>query len=100
VGARRLISQRLLDDVGSSLRNASANVNRVARSGTGDGSGRQSSGSSGHGADADPWASDGPGGYSDEPPYLHPPVTASVRFGVFAVLITLVWGCLSLLPVP
>jgi len=35
-----------------------------------------------------------------EPPYLHLPVTASVRFGVSAVMITLVWGWLSLLPVP
>ena len=34
------------------------------------------------------------------PPYLHPPVTASVRFGVSAVMVTLVWGWLSLLPVP
>ena len=34
------------------------------------------------------------------PPYLHPPVTASVRFGVSAVMITVVRGCLSLLPVP
>ena len=34
------------------------------------------------------------------PPYLHPLVTASVRFGVSAVMVTLVWGCLSLLPVP
>ena len=35
-----------------------------------------------------------------EPPYLHPPVTASVRFGVSAVMVTLFQGWLSLLPVP
>src|SRR5712672_3339948 len=34
------------------------------------------------------------------PPYLHPPVTARVRYGVCAVMIALVWGWLSLLPVP
>jgi len=35
-----------------------------------------------------------------EPPYLHPSVTASVRFLGFTVVVTLVWGCLSMLPVP
>ena len=82
VGARRLISQRLLDDVGSSLRNASAKVNRVARSGAGDGgyggqrsSGRSSGGQRDQGGygggEPDPWASDSAGGsgYSDEPPF-------------------------------
>jgi hypothetical protein len=33
-------------------------------------------------------------------PYLHPSVTASVRFRGFTVMVTLAWGCLSLLPVP
>ena len=39
----------------------------------------------------------GPGGSQ---PYLHPPVTASVRFLGFTVMVALVWGCLSPLPVP
>jgi single-strand DNA-binding protein len=65
-----------------SLRNASAKVNRVARSGSRDGgyggsqrgyagSGGRSSGGQGGGDgwDADPWATDGPGGDTDEPPF-------------------------------
>ena len=85
-GEKRTVYEVEVDDVGPSLRNASAKVNRVARSGSGDGgygggqrgsggsggrsSGGQGSGGAGrHGGDADPWASDGPGGYSDEPPF-------------------------------
>jgi single-strand DNA-binding protein len=96
-GEKRTVYEVEVDDVGPSLRNASAKVNRVARSG-GDGgygggsgggqrssgggqggrsSGGQSSGGQrdqggyggGGGAEADPWATDGPGGYSDEPPF-------------------------------
>jgi single-strand DNA-binding protein len=83
-GEKRTVYEVEVDDVGPSLRNASAKVNRVARSG-GDGSyggqrgqgdqgGRSRAGSAqgqgGHGGgDPDPWASDGPGGYSDEPPF-------------------------------
>jgi single-strand DNA-binding protein len=77
-----------VDDVGPSLRNASAKVNRVARSGGdgGYGGGQRSSGGGrssggqgggyaggggggGGGGEPDPWASDSPGGYSDEPPF-------------------------------
>src|SRR5271165_276657 len=81
-GEKRTVYEVEVDDVGPSLRNASAKVNRVARSGSGDGgygggqrgsggSGGRSSGGQGSagGGDADPWASDGPGGYSDEPPF-------------------------------
>ena len=88
-GEKRTVYEVEVDDVGPSLRNASAKVNRVARSGSGDGgygggqrssggSGGRSSGGSGvqsgggggyGGGDADPWASDSPGGYSDEPPF-------------------------------
>jgi single-strand DNA-binding protein len=87
-GEKRTVYEVEVDDVGPSLRNASAKVNRVARSGSGDGgysggqrgsggSGGRSSGGSGAqgsggghgGGDADPWASDSPGGYSDEPPF-------------------------------
>ncbi len=96
-GEKRTVYEVEVDDVGPSLRNASAKVNRVARSGSGDGGyggGQRSSGGSGGrssggqggagqgsagqgsagqggggGGDADPWASDSSGGYSDEPPF-------------------------------
>ena len=85
-GEKRTVYEVEVDDVGPSLRNASAKVNRVARSGAGDGgygggqrsSGARSSGGSqgggyGGGGEPDPWASDssssGGGGYSDEPPF-------------------------------
>ena len=88
-GEKRTVYEVEVDDVGPSLRNASAKVNRVARSGgdggygggqRGQGQGGQSGGrSSGAGnaqgqggyggGDSDPWASDGPGGFSDEPPF-------------------------------
>jgi single-strand DNA-binding protein len=88
-GEKRTVYEVEVDDVGPSLRNASAKVNRVARSG-GDGGysgGRSSGGPGGQagarsgagsgqgqgsgygGGDSDPWASDGSGGFSDEPPF-------------------------------
>ena len=86
-GEKRTVDEVEVDDVGPSLRNASAKVNRVTRSGGsggysggsggygqggpgGQGSGRPSGGQGGgYGADSDPWATDGQGGYSDEPPF-------------------------------
>jgi single-strand DNA-binding protein len=80
-GEKRTVYEVEVDDVGPSLRNASAKVNRVARSGGdgGYGGGQRGQGSQGGpggrpergqgGGDADPWASDGSGGYSDEPPF-------------------------------
>jgi single-strand DNA-binding protein len=93
-GEKRTVYEVEVDDVGPSLRNASAKVNRVARSGGdgGYGGGQRNSGGSGGrpsgggqggqgsqggqggqggygGGDPDPWASDSPGGYSDEPPF-------------------------------
>ena len=90
-GEKRTVYEIEVDDVGPSLRNASAKVNRVARNGPGGGPGGSGSGpggptgpggsggrspggqgnaGGGHGGgDADPWASDGPGGYTDEPPF-------------------------------
>jgi single-strand DNA-binding protein len=84
-GEKRTVYEVEVDDVGPSLRNASAKVNRVARSGAGDGgygggqrsSGGRSSGGGqgggyGGGSEPDPWASDSSssgGGYSDEPPF-------------------------------
>ena len=75
-GEKRTVYEVEVDDVGPSLRNASAKVNKVARNGSGGsvgpgGSGGRSAGGQGSagGADADPWTSDGPGGYTDEPPF-------------------------------
>ena len=84
-GEKRTVYEVEVDDVGPSLRNASAKVNRASR-GSGEGGfsggngGNRSSGSYGGGGQAssggsrneDPWASDaggGGGGYSDEPPF-------------------------------
>lgn len=56
------------DEVAPSLKFASAKVTKVSRS-------RAESGSSGGRdsargrEDSDPWAAEGPGGYSDEPPF-------------------------------
>ncbi len=89
-GEKRTVYEVEVDDVGPSLRNASAKVNKVARNGSGGGpggssgqqggqgapGGRPSGGqgaqgtqSGGHGGGDDPWATDGPGGYTDEPPF-------------------------------
>jgi single-strand DNA-binding protein len=88
-GEKRTVYEVEVDDVGPSLRNASAKVNRAARSngngagnGQGQGQGTQdgaggarvgagSGSSGGSGGDADPWAADSSGGsgYSDEPPF-------------------------------
>ncbi len=82
-GEKRTVYEVEVDDVGPSLRNASAKVNKVARSnGSGAGNGPGSGGSGGgrvpagsgqgqggSGPDSDPWASDSGGNYSDEPPF-------------------------------
>jgi single-strand DNA-binding protein len=76
-GEKRTVYEIEVDDVGPSLRNASAKVNRANRSradngGGGNGqaiSGPQGGGAVHAGADADPWASDTSGGFSDEPPF-------------------------------
>lgn len=48
-----------------SLRNATAKVAKVTRTSGGEAqAGRQ-----GSGKDGDPWASEAPGGYSNEPPF-------------------------------
>ena len=78
-GEKRTVYEVEVDDVGPSLRNASAKVNRASR-GSGEGGfsggnnsnrgGGQSSSGGGNRTE-DPWASDsaGGGGYSDEPPF-------------------------------
>jgi single-strand DNA-binding protein len=97
-GEKRTVYEVEVDDVGPSLRNASAKVNRIARSGGdggGFGGGQRGSGQGGSGqggsqgggrpsgsggqgnsgggyggGESDPWATDsGGGGYSDEPPF-------------------------------
>jgi single-strand DNA-binding protein len=82
-GEKRTVYEVEVDDVGPSLRNASAKVNRISRSGAGDGGGYGGGGYSGGrgsgggrpsggsgGGEADPWATDSSGGgYSDEPPF-------------------------------
>src|SRR5271165_4388246 len=78
-GEKRTVYEIEVDDVGPSLRNASAKVNRVSRNGSGGpggpsgpgGSGGRTPGGPSHpgGGEADPWASDGPGTYTDDPPF-------------------------------
>jgi single-strand DNA-binding protein len=76
-GEKRTVYEVEADEVGPSLRNASARVTKVSRegaNGTGQAAAARSGGrtqsAAGHGdADSDPWASDGAGGYSDEPPF-------------------------------
>jgi single-strand DNA-binding protein len=76
-GEKRTVYEVEVDDVGPSLRNASAKVNRVARSngnggaqgGAGDGRPATSQGGqTGSGDASDPWAAEN-SGYSDEPPF-------------------------------
>jgi single-strand DNA-binding protein len=82
-GEKRTVYEVEVDEVGPSLRNASAKVNRAARSnangggnGPGNGPGQGASGGgrpagvqSGPGENTDPWSADSGDGYSDEPPF-------------------------------
>jgi single-strand DNA-binding protein len=79
-GEKRTVYEVEVDEVGPSLRNASAKVTKSQRSGAGGGGGfgGQGSGQGGYGGGApagrandDPWASDAGGdtGFSDEPPF-------------------------------
>ncbi len=81
-GEKRTVYEVEVDEVGPSLRNASAKVNKSARSGGGSGFGGGQSGSAGQGgygggagnaggrANDDPWAAEpGDSGFSDEPPF-------------------------------
>ena len=65
-GTKRTVYELEADEVGVSLRNATAKVAKVARSGAGNGG--QDAAAAG-GKQADPWAAEAPGGYSDEPPF-------------------------------
>ena len=71
-GEKRTVYEVEVDDVGPSLRNASAKVTKAARSGPGDGPGAGARPSAPGGAsspESDPWAADAPGNYSDDPPF-------------------------------
>ena len=82
-GEKRTVYEVEVDDVGPSLRNASAKVNRASRGGGeggfgggnnnrggGNSAGQASSSGGGNGGrNEDPWASDSGAGYSDEPPF-------------------------------
>ena len=75
-GEKRTVVELEVDEIGPSLRYATAKVNKVSRGGGGDfggGGGGGSRGGGGMPAD-DPWgsapaASSGGGGFSDEPPF-------------------------------
>lgn len=65
-GEKRTVYEVEVDDVGPSLKNASAKVTKATRSGGGNGFGS----SQGQGTQDDPWAgAPAPGGTSDEPPF-------------------------------
>src|SRR5258708_28744362 len=80
-GEKRTVYEVEVDDVGPSLRNASAKVVRSSRATGGQGSGGQGSGGQGSGgqggygssggrANDDPWSSEpADSGFSDEPPF-------------------------------
>ena len=58
---KRTVYELEADEIGVSLRNATAKVTKASRAATGNGEQHQ--------AEADPWASSPAGGYSDEPPF-------------------------------
>jgi single-strand DNA-binding protein len=75
-GEKRTVYEVEVDEVGPSLRNASAKVTKSQRSGGGYGGQSGAGGQGGYGGGAagrtdDPWASDagGDAGFSDEPPF-------------------------------
>jgi len=74
-GEKRTVIELDVDEVGPSLRYATAKVNRTQRGSSGGGFGADNQGGGTAPAD-DPWASSGPapaggggGGFSDEPPF-------------------------------
>jgi single-strand DNA-binding protein len=62
-GEKRTVYEVEADEVGPSLKFASAKVTKATRSGTSGGGGGQGGGGN------DPWAADPPGNYTDEPPF-------------------------------
>jgi len=61
-GEKRTVYELEVDEVGPSLRSASAKVTKVTRTKPAADSGHRQ-------GDADPWATQASGGYSDEPPF-------------------------------
>ncbi len=71
-GEKRTVIEMQVDEVGPSLRYATAKVNRTQRGSSGGGFGGDSgpSGGSNSAPSDDPWSNAGPaGGFSDEPPF-------------------------------
>lgn len=70
-GEKRTVVELEVDEIGPSLRHATAKVNKVSRSGSGGYSSSGLGGSGGGAAGDDPWGSApaGGGGFSDEPPF-------------------------------
>ena len=68
-GEKRTVYEVEVDEVGPSLRNASAKVNRASRGGGNGFGGGQGGGQAAQGNGSDPWASEQSAGYSDEPPF-------------------------------
>ncbi|MEO7261258.1 MAG: single-stranded DNA-binding protein [Jatrophihabitantaceae bacterium] len=73
-GEKRTVIELDVDEVGPSLKYATAKVNRTQRGSSGGGFGADNSGGGGSTPADDPWASSGPaasssGGFSDEPPF-------------------------------
>ena len=71
-GEKRTVYELQADELGPSLRNASAKVVKATRSSSGNGQpAAAAQGSSGGfgGKESDAWAASAPGGYSDEPPF-------------------------------
>jgi len=69
-GEKRTVIELDVEEVGPSLKYATAKVNRTQRGSSGGGFGADNSGGGSGGASEDPWASSGPaGGLTDEPPF-------------------------------
>ena len=68
-GEKRTVYEVEVDEVGPSLRNATAKINKTSRSGAGSsGSSSNFGGQSAPAAESDPWATPA-GGFSDDPPF-------------------------------
>jgi len=72
-GEKRTVYEVEVDEVGPSLRNATAKINKTTRSGAGGGNnfggGYSGGGQQSAPAQDDPWATPQAGGFSDDPPF-------------------------------
>ena len=64
-GEKRTVYEVEADEIGASLRNASAKVTRATRASAA----AAAAGKPATGGEADPWSSPGSGAYTDEPPF-------------------------------